>query len=111
VAVDSGGNVYVASPVDATIRRITPAGIVTTLAGQPFNPGSADGTGGAASFSNPVGVAVDNTGVIYVADSNNATIRKVTPGGEVTTFAGQAGTFGSTDGTGSAARFNFPSGI
>src|SRR6185295_21051 len=73
--------------------------------------GTADGTGGAAQFSLPGGLAVDATGNVYVADSYNHTIRKVTPGGAVTTFAGLAGTSGTTDGIGSAARFRYPSGI
>jgi hypothetical protein len=118
VAVDSAGNVYVADTRNNTIRKMTPAGVVTTLAGlaqtdtdgYPVS-GSADGTGSAARFNNPYGVAVDSAGNVYVADTDNYTIRKVTPAGVVTTLAGQPGTFGSADGTGSAARFNHPTGI
>src|SRR5207302_192934 len=81
----------------------------TTFAGLP--PGSADGTGGAARFNSPAGVTVDSAGNTYVADTVNSTIRKITPAGIVTTFAGLAGNTGSANGTGSTARFNFPSGV
>jgi len=109
VAVDSAGNVYVADRNNHTIRKVTPTGVVTTLAGGPY--GSADGTGTAAQFTYPSGVAVDSAGNIYVADSANHTIRKVTAAGVVTTLAGAAGMPGSADGTGAAARFNVPSGV
>src|SRR5260370_388007 len=84
----------------------------TTLAGNSAGgPGSADGTGSDARFSFPFGVAVDTAGNLYVADTDNDTIRKVTPVGVVTTLAGLAGSFGTTDGTGSAARFWSPQGV
>ncbi len=111
VAVDSSGNVYVADTGNDTIRKITPAGVVTTLAGTAGAAGSTDGTGAAARFRNPLGVAVDSSGNVYVADSTNDTIRKITPAGVVTTLAGTAGAAGSTDGTGAAARFNSPCGV
>jgi len=111
VAVDGASNVYVADSYNHAIRKITPGGVVTTLAGDAGNAGNADGTGSAAKFDLPQGVAVDGAGNVYVADSNNHTIRKVTATGVVTTLAGSAGNTGSADGTGSAARFNFPSGV
>jgi len=92
-----------------TIRKITAAGVVTTLAGYPTVSGAVDGTGTAARFYQPNAVAVDGAGNVYA--TSGATIRKVTPAGVVTTFAGTAGQFGSTDGTGSAARFNSPFGL
>ena len=91
-----------------TIRKVTSAGVVTTLAGLAGSLGSTDGTGSAARFRFPYGVAVDTAGNIYVADSNNHTIRKVTSAGVVTTPAGLAGSLGSTDGTGVDARFKGP---
>ena len=108
VAVDSKGNVYVADLGNHTIRKITPEGVVTTLAGQAGMYGSADGTGGAARFNLPWSVAVDSNGNVFVADAYNHTIRKVMPAGVVTTLAGLAGVVGSTDGTGSTARFDRP---
>ena len=111
LAVDSSGNLYVADTSSNTIRKVSPAGVVTTLAGSPYRNGNSDGTGGAAQFSYPRGVAVDGSGNVYVADSNNHTIRKISPGGVVTTLAGMPNQSGSSDGTGSAARFNYPSGL
>jgi hypothetical protein len=111
VAVDSAGNLYVAELGNNTIRKITSGGVVTTLAGTAGIVGSADGTGSAAQFNQPYGLAVDNAGNVYVADTYNSTIRKVTPDGVVTTLAGLAGNTGSADGTGSAARFGRPTGV
>ena len=111
VAVDSTGNVYVADSGNETIRKITPAGVVTTLAGSAGTRGNLDGTGTAAQFDTPSGVAVDSAGNVYVADTNNDTIRKIDPSGVVSTLAGTAGSIGFADGTGSAARFSFPLGL
>jgi hypothetical protein len=112
VPVDSAGNVYVGDTFNHTIRKIDSGGNVTTLAGSAGNPGSADGTGSAARFRQPRGVAVDNAGNVYVGDSGNNTIRKITSGGLVTTLAGSAvGNTGSADGAGNAVLFNFPYGV
>jgi len=111
VAVDGAGNIYVADMGNFTIRKITSGGEVTTLAGTPGSQGSADGTGNIARLFAPNGVAVDNAGNVYVADLGNSTVRKITSNGEVTTLAGTAGVTGSTDGTGSSARFNQPNGV
>ena len=89
----------------ATYCVTSPVGTVTTLAGTAASSGSVDGTGAAARFKNPRGVAVDGVGNVYVADTNNHVIRKVTPGGVVTTLAGTAGMYGSENGTGADARF------
>ncbi len=105
VAVDSSGNLYVADQGNSAIRKVTPTGVVTTLAGLAGSPGSADGTATAARFNFPQGVAVDRAGNVYVADTENFTIRKVTPAGLVTTLAGLAGGIGTTDGTGTNALF------
>lgn len=94
IAADSAGNLYVVDSIYNNVRKITPAGVVTTLAGTPGVTGSADGQGAAASFNSPQGIAVDGAGNVYVADTNNHTIRRITPAGMVTTVAGQAGANG-----------------
>lgn len=111
LAMDSAGNIYVADTGNDLIRKITPRGIVTTLAGTAQTQGSADGTNGTARFHNPFGITVDSQDNIYVADTGNHTIRKITLAGVVTTFAGKAGTSGSVDGVGTDARFDSPTGI
>lgn len=109
VAVDTSGNVYVADSNNHRIRKITPAGVVSTLAGDGTSA-FADGTGTAARFTWPYGVAVDATGTVYVADTNGNRIRKITSAGVVTTLAG-SGSGGYSDGSGTAASFNRPYGV
>ncbi len=111
IAVDTAGTIYVADTYNNTIRKISPAGVVSTLAGSPGVLGSADGTGSDARFNQPWTVAVDAAGNLYVTDNGNETIRKITAGGEVGTFAGQVGEFGSADGAGSEALFWFATGV
>ena len=111
IAVDSGSNVYVADTYNFTIRKITPSGDVSTLAGSPRISGSMDGTGTNAKFYYPEGIAVDSGSNVYVVDTNNFTIRKITLSGSVSTLAGTPGLSGTTDGTGAAARFYYPMGI
>ncbi len=110
-AVDSAGNVYVADFNNNTIQKITSAGVVTTLAGSAGISGSTDASGTSALFNGPEGVAVDNAGNVYVADSGNSTIRKITPGGTVSTLAGLAGNIGNANGTGTNASFYQPAGV
>ena len=112
VAVDSADNVYMT--YNLTIQKVTPAGVVTTIAGSADNPGTADGTNGAARFNILTSVAADSIGNLYVTDSGNQTIRKVSPVGTnwvVTTIAGSAGVSGSADGTNSTALFSSPTGV
>jgi sugar lactone lactonase YvrE len=111
VSVDCSGNVYVADRGNHDIRRITPDGAVTTLAGRPGAAGCVDGIGNAARFCSPLGIVVDQAGNVYVADRGNCLLRKVTPSGAVTTIAGQAGQIGNEDGKRDAARFEFPAGV
>ncbi len=111
VATDGAGNVYVADASNNVIRKITPAGVVTTLAGSAGIAGTADGTGNAALFSTPVGVAADGAGNLYVSDNGNSTIRKISQNGVVTTLAGAAQSYGHRDGIGAAAMFDFPLGV
>ena len=101
IALDAATNLYVTDGNNHAIRKITPAGVVSTLAGG--TQGIADGTGAAAQFDHPMGIAVDAATNVYVYSKNR--IRKVTPAGVVTTLAG-SGTVASIDGTGAAASFN-----
>ena len=111
VATDNVGNVYVADTYNHTVRVVSASGVVTTLAGSAGSGGSTDGQGNVARFSFPAGIAVDSSANIYVADTNNHTIRRVTLAGQVTTFAGAAGSSGTTNGSGNAARFSYPYGL
>lgn len=112
ITVDDDGTLYVADTGNNVIRRVSPKGEVTTLAGTVGVAGHADGTGTAATFDHPGGIAVDRAGNLYVADTGNNTIRKITLEGTVTTLAGSAkSNTESTDGIGAAARFEEPSGI
>ncbi len=106
IGVDDAGNIYVADTFNHTIRKITPEGVVSTLAGTAGQQGALNGTGSSARFFQPYGVAVDADGTVFVADSSNATVRKITPAGQVTTVAGATGQFGSADGTGDDALFD-----
>lgn len=110
IAADAAGTVYVADSQNHTIRKITGTG-VATLAGTPGQRGSRDGTGTAASFAYPEALAVDIAGNVYVADTGNGTIRKITSSGQVTTLAGSPDEQQYVDGIGAAARFSRPKGI
>ena len=109
LVTDANGNIYVTDQGANAVRKITPAGVVTTLAGG-LSVGSADGTGTAASFKQIFGIAIDGSGNLYVADEGNNKIRKITPGGVVSTLAG-SGSMGAADATGSAASFFAPCGL
>jgi sugar lactone lactonase YvrE len=108
-AVRTDGSVYIADFLNHRIRLVTPAGAASTFAGS-GTPGLVNGTGGAADFNLPIAVALDGAGNLFVADAGNHCIRRITPAGVVTTFAGN-GTPGYADGTGTAARFNYPSAL
>jgi sugar lactone lactonase YvrE len=111
VTVDFSGNIYVADSASNTIRKITTNGVVSTLAGAVGTSGSADGTGGTARFNHPGAIAVDLMGTLYVADTGNSIIRKISSDGIVTTLAGSVSSRGNQDGVGSSATFNSPEGI
>ncbi len=111
VDLDNAGNIYVADHRNHTIRKITPEGIVSTLAGKAGVPGNSDGIGTAASFNYPRSLVVDSSGYLYVTDRDNHTIRKISPQGEVSTLAGKANEKGNADGAGPNARFDTPIGI
>ena len=113
LASDGAGNLFVVDSANNTIRKVVIAtGVVTTFAGSAVAAGSDDGTGVAARFAYPQGVASDGAGNLFVTDAANYTIRKIVIAtGKVTTLAGTAGAAGSDDGTGATARFNFPQGV
>lgn len=109
IALDHLGNLYVADTGNHAIRRIAPDGAVTTLAGN-GSPGYVDGIGRAAQFNGPVGIAVDDAGIVYVADTYNDRIRRIAQDGTVTTLAG-TGKPNLFDGPGTAAAFDTPSAL
>ena len=114
IALDTNGNLYVGEDAGEVIRKITPVGtnwVVSTIAGSVENPGFADGTNTAAQFEGPDNLVVDTNGNVYVADSYNSVIRKITPVGTnwvVTTIIGSVGNPGNADGTNTAAQFYEP---
>jgi len=111
IARDQNGNLFVSDTGNHTIRKITPAGVVTTIAGRSGQSGFADGPSSSALFNSPLGIAVTANGTIYVADSGNHVIRAISPDGTVTTLAGSAENWGSENGSGTNARFNGPVGL
>jgi hypothetical protein len=116
IAVDKAGNVYVADNRNSAIRKITPSGFVTTLAGVLTGElNYVDGTGPAARFASPYGLAIDSDGFLYVGDEINNRIRKISSNGVVTTFAGTQWDgipqHGENDGIATIATFNSPRGV
>ncbi len=114
IAIDSSNNLFVSDTGNNTIRKITSAGVVTTIAGTAGSSGSTDAAGSAARFNSPWDIDIDAAGNLYIADRGNNLIRKLTNNSgtyTASTIAGTAGSSGSTDGTGSAARFNAPTGL
>ena len=117
IAVNQGGDLFVADHYNHTIRKLTPVGtnwVVTTIAGLAGVHGSVDGTNDVARFYSPTGIAADSRGNLYLADTANFTVREVTPVGTnwlVSTIAGLALNFGFADGTNGEAQFDFPYGI
>ncbi|MHA8051579.1 hypothetical protein V7S79_10715, partial [Aquirufa sp. ROCK-SH2] len=109
IAFDANGNMFVAEADGNRIRKVTPAGLVTTFAGSGI-AGSANGVGTAAQFKFPQSLAFDSSGNLFVTDSGNNKIRKITPAGVVTTFAG-TGIAGTTNGAGTQAQFYGPIGL
>ena len=109
IAIDAAGNLYVTDQGNQKIRKITTTGVVTTLAGT-GQTGSNNGAGNQATFYSPSGIVVDASGNVFVSEQGNNVIRKITPEGMVSTFAG-SGNVGSADGTGTAASFYVPSGL
>ena len=108
VVQDAAGNAYVADTGNHTIRKVSPQGTVTTVAGLAGQAGNADGSAGGTRFSSPAGLAIDTAGNVYVADSGNHTIRKISPVAVVSTVAGVAGQAGSVDGSSAVARLQSP---
>ena len=110
LALDAQGNLYVADAGNSTIRRVAPDGTVTTLAGVPGQPGSVDGTGAQARVATG-SLAIDPLGNVLFTEPLNYVIRKMAPGGMVTTIAGKTGVAGHDDGRSPDATFVNPTGI
>jgi sugar lactone lactonase YvrE len=116
IAVDANDNVYVTDSTStydegSAVRKIAPDGTVTTIAGNVMHKGADDGNGPNATFNYPTGIAIDKNGNIYVCDTQNQLIRKISPGGSVNTIAGTLGIRGANDGAALTASFNNPQGI
>lgn len=111
MAFDSFGNLYIADTGNACIRKISTAGVVSTLAGSPGLLGTVNATGTAARFRQPCAIAIDLSNNLIVADRADHTLRKITPAGVVTTLAGKTLTPGTANGSGASARFQSPNGI
>lgn len=111
MAVDGAGTVYVADDGNNTVRKVSPAGVVTRIAGVPDFAGSSDGIGLSMRFKSPCDIALGGDGTLYVADCGNDTIRKILPDGRGSTFVGRAAKSGIDDGAGSGARFSAISGM
>ena len=111
IAIDLAGNLFVSDTGNHTIREITAAGVVTTIAGMAGQSGFTNGIGTNARFNSPLGMVVATNGTIYVADCGNHLIRAISPDGAVTALAGNPETWGSNDGAGSSARFSGPVGL
>ena len=111
IVMDAGGNYFIADSRNHAIRKVMTSGVVTTFAGKLAVSGSANGTGTNATFNTPCGLAFDASGNLYISDTGNNVIRKITPAGVVTTLAGVAGSNGFLDGASGSAWFNSPLGI
>lgn len=103
------GDLFITDTGNSVIRRMTPDGQVSVFAGNPMSTGSSDGMGLAARFAYPQGIDSDSAGNLYVADTQNLTLRRVTPLGAVSTWAGIPGVSGQADGPCASATFNWPS--
>lgn len=111
LAISRDGSIFVSDAADHVIRKITVAGLVTTYAGVAGQAGYVNGAGGGARFREPSGLAADGAGNLYVSDTGNFVVRKISESGVVSTLAGRNGVAGYIDGLGDAARFKYPAGL
>jgi len=110
IAISPQGNIYLSDRFNHTIRKITPEGLVSTLAGNPGTIGDAEGLGSESLFYEPWGICVDANENVFVADTRNNKIKKISPEGIVSTYAG-TGNYGTTNGPANASTFGLPVGI
>lgn len=112
LAIDKNGVLFLVD-LGGAVRKITPSRVVTSVAGLAMTTGSADGEGAAARFNNPSGIAINASGSLFIADTQNHTIREISPDGKVVTYAGTARPEapGAIDGIGPVARFQNPEGV
>jgi DNA-binding beta-propeller fold protein YncE len=111
IVADKSGNLYLAERGSSTIRKVSPQAVATVLAGSAGATGNVDGAGSSARFDDPTRLVLDDSGNLFVTDTGNATIRRVSPDGAVITLAGKPGECGSADGSAATARFCAPQGI
>lgn len=111
ITCDKDGNIFVCDSGNHTVRKIDPTGVVTTVAGVAGKNGAVDGPALEAKFNELRGIAVDDQGNLFVCDSGNHTVRRITPAGKVQTVAGVNGRKGNIEGRGNTARLSAPYGI
>ena len=111
LTMDAAGNLYIVDNADHTLRKLTPTGILSTIAGQAGQPGSVNATGTNASFNSPSGIVLAPNGLLYMTDTGNNTVRSISTNGVVNLLAGSVGQAGATNAAGTLAKFNSPLGI
>ena len=112
VVIDKNGNLFIADQTENRIRKVSATGIITTIAGNGTAGSAGDGgPAAAATFNSPMGLAIDSSGSLYIADTSNERIRKITPAGIISTIAGTSYGFGGDGGPATEAMLGTPYGV